>query len=240
MGRRDVPERRFNGFPREAFSFLKNIKTHNDKRWFEAHRDEYERSLLQPLRDLVTDLSDFMLGIDLSFEVTPSVGKTISRIYRDTRFSKDKSPFRDCVWIVFKRSTKDWSGWGVGYFLEINPTWYRFGLGFYDAAPPVMAEFRRRIDEDPKAFLKAIAWFGKQTTLGLEGETYKRAKGEDKPEPIRTWYNHKSFYLSCNRKLDESIRTARLVDDLTAAFAPTAPLYDYLLSTIAAARNLPG
>ncbi len=238
MSGRDIQERRFQGFPREAFSFLKNLKQHNDKPWFDAHRGEYEQYLLQPLRDLVTDLADFMLGIDLSFEVTPAIGKTISRIYRDTRFSKDKSPFRDCVWIVFKRSNKDWSNWGIGYFLEINPTWYRFGLGFYDAAPAVMAEFRRRIDEDPKAFLRAIAWFDKQTTLALEGETYKRPKGPDQPEPIRTWYNHKSFYLCCNRKIDEAIRTPRLVDDLTAAFAPTAPLYHYILSTIAAALKL--
>jgi uncharacterized protein (DUF2461 family) len=111
-----------------------------------------------------------MLGIGLSFEVSPAVGRTISRIHRDTRFSKDKSPFRDCVWIVFKRSTKDWANWSAGYFLEINCTWYRYGMGFYDAAPQVMTELRRRIDEEPKAFLKAIAWYDKQDILRLEGD----------------------------------------------------------------------
>jgi uncharacterized protein (TIGR02453 family) len=237
MAGRDFQERRFNGFSREAFRFLKDIKIHNDKQWFDAHRSEYEQFVLQPLRDIVTDMADFMLGIDLSFEVSPAIGKTISRIYRDTRFSKDKSPFRDCVWIVFKRPAKDWANWSTGYFLEINATWYRFGMGFYDAAPQVMAEWRKRIDEDPKTFLKAIAWFDKQDTLQLEGETYKRPKGEDKPEPIRTWYNYKSFYLCCNRKLDESIRTPRLVDDLKRAYAASAPLYHYLLSTLATARN---
>jgi uncharacterized protein (TIGR02453 family) len=231
-------QRHFTGFSPKAFQLLKDIKRHNDKQWFEAHRPQYDQYVLQPLRDIVTDMADFMLGIDLSFEVSPAVGKTISRIFRDTRFSKDKSLFRDCMWIVFKRSTKDWANWGIAYFLEVNPTWYRFGLGFYDAAPAVMAEFRRRIDEDPKAFLKAVAWYDKQDILKLEGETYKRPKGADKPEPVRTWYNYKSFYLSCSRKIDDSIRGPRLVDDLTAAFAPTAPLYHYLLSTIASALHL--
>jgi uncharacterized protein (TIGR02453 family) len=231
-------ERRFTGFAPKAFQLLRDIRKHNDKQWFEARRPQYEQYVLHPLRDIVTGMADFMLGIDLSFEVAPAVGRTISRIYRDTRFSRDKSAFRDRMWIVFKRSNKDWSSWGIGYFLEVNPAWYRFGLGFYDAAPPVMAEFRRRIDEDPQAFLKAVVWFDKQTTLQLEGETYKRPKGADKPEPIRTWYNYKSFYLCCNRKIDEAIRTPRLVDDLTAAFAPTAPLYHYLVSTIAAALHL--
>src|SRR4030043_86595 len=96
-------ERHFQGFSRKTFTFLRDLGRHNDKAWFEAHRAVYEEYVLQPLRDLVSDLADFMLGIDLSFEVEPVVGKTISRIYRDTRFSKDKSPFRDHMWIAFKR-----------------------------------------------------------------------------------------------------------------------------------------
>ncbi|MBN1362249.1 MAG: DUF2461 domain-containing protein [Sedimentisphaerales bacterium] len=225
-------ERKFQGFSRASFTFLKNIRTHNDKTWFEAHRREYEQHLLNPLRDLVTDLADFVLGIDLSFEVAPAVNKTISRIYRDTRFSEDKSPLRDCAWIVFKRPGKDWARYTAGYFLEINATWYRYGLGFYDAAPDVMAQFRRQIDDDPESFLKAVAWFDKQDPFALEGETYKRPRGQDKPEPIRTWYNYKSFYLSCNRKIDQAILSARLVDDLKAGFGMTAPLYHYLLKTV--------
>src|SRR5512136_483578 len=123
----------FQGFSRATFTFLRDLGRHNDKAWFEAHRTIYEQHVLQPLRDLVSDLADPMLGIDLSFEVEPAVGKTISRIFRDTRFSKDKSPFRDCMWIVFKRSGKDWARYIPGYFLEITPVSYRYGLGLYDA-----------------------------------------------------------------------------------------------------------
>jgi uncharacterized protein (TIGR02453 family) len=231
-------EKNFQGFSREAFAFLKSIRTHNDKAWFEAHRSEYERHLLGPLRDLVTDLGDFMLDIDLSFEVAPAVNKTISRIYRDTRFSKDKSPLRDCMWIVFKRPGREWARYSAGYFLEINATWYRYGLGFYDAAPDVMAQFRRQLDEQPKAFLKAIDWFEHQETFTIEGETYKRPRGQDQPEPIRTWYNYKSFYLTCNRKLDKAIQSPQLVDDLMTGFGMTIPLYHYLLTTIQKVRQL--
>lgn len=180
----------------------------------------------------MTDLGDFMLGIDLSFEIAPAVNGTISRIYRDTRFSKDKSPFRDCLWITFKGAGKDWARWSIGYFLEINATWYRYGLGFYDAAPDIMAQFRTQLDDEPEKFLKAIDFFDKQNTFALEGEKYKRPKGADKPEPIHTWYNHKSFYLCCKRKNDKAIRSGQLVDDLQAGFGVTAPLYHYLLDTI--------
>jgi uncharacterized protein (TIGR02453 family) len=224
-------ERQFRGFSHKTFAFLRDLGRNNDKAWFDAHRAIYEEHVLQPLRDLVTDMADFMLGIDLSFEVAPAVGKTISRIYRDTRFSADKSPFRDCMWIVFKRSGQDWARYIPGYFLEINPRSYRYGLGFYDAAPDLMARFRQQIDEDPKSFLKAVAWFGKQDVFTLEGETYKRPLGRDKPDPVRTWYQYRTFYLACNRTIDEAILSPQFADQLIAHFGLAGPLYHYIRRT---------
>lgn len=230
-------EQHFGGFSRKTFTFLRDLGRHNDKAWFESHRAAYEEHVLQPLRNLVNDLADAMLDIDLSFEVSPAIGKTISRIYRDTRFSEDKSPFRDRMWIVFKRPAKDWARYVPGYFLEINPTWYRYGLGFYDAAPDLMAQFRRQIDEDPQSFLKAIAWFAKQDVFTLEGDQYKRPIGADKPEPIRTWYRFRSFYLSCNRKIDNSILSAGFADQLAKHFRMAAPLYHYIRRTASQVRS---
>lgn len=230
-------DRCFQGFSRRTFTFLRDIGRHNDKAWFEAHRAVYEQYVLQPLRDLASDLADTMLDIDLSFEVSPAVGKTISRIYRDTRFSQDKLPLRDCMWIVFKRSGKNWARYVPGYFLEINPTWYRYGLGFYDAAPDLMARLRHQIDEDPQSFLKAIAWFARQNVFALEGEQYKRPIGQDKPEPIRTWYQFKSFYLSRDRKIDEAILSAAFADQLAKHFRLAAPLYHYIRQTASQVLN---
>lgn len=222
------PERHFQGFSRKTFAFLRDVKRHNDKAWFEAHRAAHDEHVLQPLRDLVSDMADFMLGIDLSFEVSPAVGKTISRIYRDTRFSADKSPLRDHMWIAFKRSGQDWARYIPSYYLEITPTSYHYGLGFYDAAPDLMARFRQRIDEDPDAFLKAVAWFYQQDVFTLEGQTYKRPIGQDKPEPIRTWYQYKSFYLTCGRPVDDAIFSPAFADRLMKHFGMAAPLYHYV------------
>ena len=217
----------FKGFSPKTFAFFRDLGRNNDKTWFTAHRAVYDEHVLQPLRDLVTDLADFMLGIDLSFEVAPAVGKTISRIYRDTRFSKDKSPFHDCAWIVFKRSGKDWAHYTPGYFLEIGPKSYRYGLGFYDAAPDLMARFRQQIDEDPKSFLRAVEWFDGQDVFTVEGERYKRPIGQDKPEPIRTWYGYRSFYLTSNHVVDEAVLSPRFGEQLMAHFGTAAPLYRY-------------
>lgn len=220
-------ERKFNGFSPKTLKFLRGLKANNSKSWFESHRTDYEKYVLGPLRDLVTDLGDFMLDIDPRFEIMPAVNKTISRIYRDTRFSKDKSPFRSTVWFTFKNRSKDWTTLVCGYFFELSVNAYRYGMGFYNAAPAIMNRFREMIDENPKEFLKAISFFAKQETFVLEGEKYKRMIDKNKPEKILNWYQRKNMYLVCNRKIDDVLFSDKLVDDLKYGFGLIAPLYRY-------------
>jgi len=225
-------ERKFKGFSRKTLKFLRDLMTNNNKTWVENHRYDYEEFVLGPLRDLVTDLGDFMLDIDPRFEITPAVNKTISRIYRDTRFSKDKSPFRSTVWITFKNQNKDWTTRVCGYFFELSVNSYRYGMGFYDAAPAIMSRFREMIDNNPKEFLKAISFFDKQKTFVLEGEKYKRIIDKTKPEKIQHWYQRKNMYLVCNRKIDNTLFSSKLVDDLVFGFNTIAPFYHYLQKII--------
>ena len=233
----DDQKRSFNGFSRKTLKFLKGLEANNNKIWFEAHKSDYEEYVLQPLRDLVTDLGDSMLDIDPRFEITPAVNKTISRIYRDTRFSKDKSPFRSTVWFTFKNQKKDWTSKVCGYFFELSINAYRYGMGFYAAAPAITSKFREQIDENPKEFLKAISFFSKQKTFVLEGEMYKKIFDKTKPKEIRHWYQRKNMYLVCNRKIDNTLFSSKLVDDLASGFDMLAPLYHYLQKIILMVRH---
>jgi len=156
------------------------------------------------------------------------VNKTISRIYRDTRFSKDKSPFRSTVWFTFKNQKKDWTTRVCGYFFELSVNSYRYGMGFYNAAPSITSRFREMIDENPKEFLKAISFFAKQKTFVLEGEKYKRIIDKTKSERIQNWYQRKNMYLVCNRKIDDTLFSSKLVDVLIYGFGLIAPFYHYL------------
>ena len=224
----EIEEKKFNGFSPKTLKFLRGLNANNNKVWFQAHRADYQEYVLQPLRDLVTDLGDFMLDIDPYFEITPAVNKTISRIYRDTRFSKDKSPFRSTVWFTFKNQKKDWTTHVCGYFFELSIDSYRYGMGFYNAAPAIMSKFRELIDEKPKEFLKTVSFFYKQKTFVLEGEKYKRIIDKTKPEKIQDWYQRRNMYLVCNRKIDDTLFSRKLVDDLANGFNMTAPFYHYL------------
>lgn len=223
-------EARFEGFSAKTLDFLRELKANNNKAWFEAHKDEYQEWLLRPLQNLVLELGGFMLGIDPYFEVTPAVGKTISKIYRDTRFSKDKSPYKSTMWITFKRSSKDWQDM-LAYFFEICPDFYRYGMGFYSASRETMDRFRAMIDGEPKEFSKAISFYSKQKIFVVEGEKYKRKLDESKPAEIQDWYQRKNLYLVCNKRIDNRLLSRELLDDLISGFGLIAPFYHYLWKT---------
>lgn len=217
----------FNGFSQKTLDFLKNLKANNNKAWFEAHRGEYQEYLLNPLQDLVVDLTEFMLTIDPHFEIRPVVGKTISRIYRDTRFSKDKSPFRDTMWLTFKRPNSDWKD-APAYFFEISPDSYRYGMGFYSASKETMDRLREMIAKKSKEFIKVVSLYSKQKVFVVEGEKYKRILNDNIPEEFQDWYQRKNLYLVCNRRIDDSIFSRKLLNDLEFGFGLISPLYHFL------------
>ncbi|MFD0717215.1 DUF2461 domain-containing protein [Paenibacillus sp. GCM10027626] len=145
-------------FSPRTIEFLDELADNNSKLWFEDNKPTYIEHVLQPAQALVLKLSDQMLAIDPCFETSPSIGKTISRIYRDTRFSNDKSPFRTNIWIVFKRPKKEWAD-APAFFFELSPESYRYGMGFYSASKDTMDAFREMIDNNPDEFAAAVSFY---------------------------------------------------------------------------------
>lgn len=217
----------FNGFSAETLKFLTGLKANNNKPWFEAHRADYETHLLAPMKSLVSDLADFMLTIDPYFEVTPAVNRTISRMNRDVRFSKDKSLYRANMWLTFKRPRKKWTDAPAFYF-ELFSDRYRYGMGYYSATREKMDCLRAAIDDDPQEFLREVSFHSPDSIYALEGETYKKTLNPAHPAEIQTWYQRKSFYLVCNRQADDRLFGPQLTSDLAAGFNLLSPLYRYL------------
>lgn len=217
----------FKGFSIKTINFLKDLKANNNKIWFEANKHNYQKYLLEPLQNLVIDLGDFILTIDPYFDIRPAVDKTISRIYRDTRFSRDKSPYKSTMWITFKRPRKDWKD-APAYFFEISSHSYRYGMGFYSASIKTMDRLRNMVDKRPEVFLDAISFYSMQKTFTVEGEKYKRILNSSIPGEVQDWYQRKNLYLVCNRNIDDNLFNRNLIDDLISGFGLLAPFYNYL------------
>lgn len=224
-------------FTQTTFDFLRDLRAHNDKPWFEAHKAVYRDHVLLPLQALAAELGSLMQSIDPEIEIAP--GRAVSRVYRDTRFSKDKSPYKTSHWITFKRSRKEWQNFPA-FFFEISPEAYRYGMGFFSADRATMDRFRASIDANPAAFLARVAFYSQQVEFVIEGEQYKRPLKTTFPSEVladcdrlNDWYQRKSFYLVCNRSVESHGIPTGPARTLGQGFQTLAPLY-HDLSSIAA------
>jgi uncharacterized protein (TIGR02453 family) len=219
-------ENAFKGFKEETVAFLKDLKRNNNKKWFEAHKSDYQTFLLKPFRAMVEDLGDFMLLLDPYMDATPAINRTISRIHKDTRFAKDKSPYKTTMWITFKRPGKEWKD-APAFFFELSADAYRYGMGYYNASPRTMSNFRDAIDEEPKKFLEVMSFFSTQDVFTIEGDKYVRIFDKNQPPEIQEWYQSKNIYFVCNKVLDSLLFSEDLIDRLIQDFSMLAPAYRY-------------
>jgi len=166
------------------------------------------------------------LSIDPYLDVRPMVNKTISRIHRDIRFSKNKSPYKTVMWIAFKRTRTDWKD-KPGFFFEFCPERYRYGMGLYDASRQTMDAFRELLDSKPDVFLKVISLLGKYG-FELQGEKYKRIVDPSKTGVLLDWYQRKNCYMVCNKPMNRDFFSPELAGILSEAFMSLKPLYDFL------------
>lgn len=218
---------RFQGFAQEGLTFLQQVRRENDKAWFEENRFIYEHSVLEPFRALVDDLAPVMLEIDPLIETRSAIGKTLSRIHRDTRFSQDKSLYRDRMWLTFKRPAKNWTD-APAYFFGITPDAMHYGLGYYSASKPTMDLFRHTLKQRPTQFLEMATCC--RTPFELIGESYKRPLVKDLDPAIATWYNRKSFAAIVDTHDIEPLFHAELVTLLADGFRQLEPLYQWLMN----------
>ncbi|MFA7061091.1 MAG: DUF2461 domain-containing protein [Pedobacter sp.] len=216
---------KFKGFRPESLSFLRELKANNSKSWFEVHRSDYEKFMLTPLRALTTELTPMMLSIDQDLVTSPA--RVISRIHRDTRFSRDKSPYKSNLWLTFKRPLSDWQD-APAFFFELGADSWRYGMGFYAASRETMDRLRQLIERKPAEFERMIAFLADQDRFAVEGEQYKRLINPAVSEHLRPWHQRKSIYLICNRLSDRQLFDKELLRELITGFSLLAPFYHWL------------
>jgi uncharacterized protein (TIGR02453 family) len=119
---------RFEGLSADLFKFLSGLTENNNKPWFDEHRDEYESTVLGPIKAFVTELGAIVHMLNEDFETEARVGKTVSRISNDMRFHKNRPPYRPFIYVSFPRRGDKWSS-GPLLYAGIFPK--GVSVGFY-------------------------------------------------------------------------------------------------------------
>lgn len=218
----------FEGFTKEALAFLFENRMRNDKAWYDSHKDVYKKYVYNPSMELIIELVPTMKEIDGSIITIPS--KLISRVRRDTRFTKDKTLYRDNVWIVFLRDKSQMST-SPSFWFGLDQTGSSYGIGYYKAGTASMARMREMIISAHPAFLKALQCYESQNEFVIGGEMYKRSKYPGQPENLKSWLDRKNIFFESVQKDFNFAFSKDLPEKLKRGFKSLKPIYDFLLLT---------
>ncbi|MDR0769503.1 MAG: DUF2461 domain-containing protein [Dysgonamonadaceae bacterium] len=222
------PTEPFRGFTPTTFQFFNELKEYNYKPWFDEHKPVYEAEIVRPLKALAHILSPAMYAIDPMIETNPN--KVVSRIYRDIRFSKDKTPYRTAMWISFQRISTNWQNFPC-YYLGISDSGYSYGMGLYLPERKKMDALRSRIEYEPKYFRKMTTSLIGKYAFSIGGEAYKRTINSSLPEYFQQWIQRKSIYLYKRFPVGAELFTTDFATSLTNEYILLQPLYNYLIET---------
>ena len=157
-------------FSQQTLDFLFENRLQDSRIWFGEHKTEYQSLVIQPLRQLVMDLTPTMLELDPEFQTEPRVDKTICRIWRDTRYTKDPSLYRDHMWIIFKRGGRMHGTDYPGVYFEISLDGFSYGCGWYCPGTERMEALRRLILSGDREVLRAVRAMDRQRRFRMEGD----------------------------------------------------------------------
>lgn len=223
---------RFQGIDPQAVWLLAENRFRDSKSYYEEHKPEIREKVLLPLRDLQADLAPSMLRIDPRLVVDPNRNNSISRVRRDNRFTRDKSMYRENMWLAFERDKKAWE-FTPGFFVEISPRGSEWGMGFYRVSPAFLQFLRRRIDADPRPYSRAVK---KALAYGFasDAQPYARPKRTDIPPELDGLYNRKCIDMVKTEPDPAFFGSSELADTLLEGFAALTPLYRLLTAAVEA------
>ncbi|MCU7846301.1 MAG: DUF2461 domain-containing protein [Candidatus Thiodiazotropha sp. (ex Monitilora ramsayi)] len=223
---------RFQGFPPQSLTFLSDLSSNNRRDWFLDNKDRYEDHVRLPALAFIEEMSPKLASISDQFNaIAKKTGGSLMRVYRDTRFSKDKTPYKTNIGIQFRHILgKDVHA--PGFYVHIEPGECFIGAGIWHPESKTLAKIRDFITDNPSAWEKALAHKPFHKQFQLVGDSLKRPpKGYSADHPLIEDLKRKDFIalksFDCNK-----IESARFTDFVSKSFIDTTPLMRYLCTAV--------
>jgi uncharacterized protein (TIGR02453 family) len=227
----------FAGFPPEGRQFLRDLADNNNRDWFEANRAIYEKKLLGPAVDFVVALGTRLQALDPDIRFDPRTNGqgTLIRIYRDTRFSADKSPYKTAVAGMFGDGAgKKMELPGFGFHLQADVL--ELMAGIFQFSKPQLERYRAAVVDDRTgpALVEALAAVRAAGDYILEGEGYKRVpQGYDPDHPRADLLRMNGLHVQPAGGIREGLGEPGLVDVAYGHLEAMAPVYHWLEAALA-------
>ena len=220
----------FNGYFPETLTFLTELAANNNKPWFDTHRTDYETYVLEPSRAFVIALGDRLRDLAPEVMADPRVNKSIFRIYRDTRFSKDKTPYKTHLALWFPINQGGGKFDFPGYYFHLEPDNLMLGAGIHGFSKPLLKAYRDAI-VDPvlgPSLAQAISDMANKGYSAGE-KTYKRTpRGYDPDHEFAELLLYSGLTTGINLSIPAELYSVKLVDYCYEHFENMAPIVDWL------------
>jgi uncharacterized protein (TIGR02453 family) len=207
-------------FPPEAITFLKGLEKNNKREWFQPRKETFDTKLKEPMLEFVEQINAELLKFAPDHITEPK--KAVYRIYRDTRFSKDKTPYKTHLGAIFPRRGlgKDAA---AGYYFHVSAKEVGIACGAYAPGPEQLLKIRRFLAENHKQLRQSTKLMGK-----LQGSTLTRVpKGFDADHPAASLIKMKQWFWWV--ELDPALATSpKLKAEIIKRFREMAPMIELL------------
>ena len=231
------------GIPPRAMTFLRGLAKNNRKEWFEEHRADYETTVKGPMAALVEEV-DVRLA-EITPEIVGSPKKSMFRIHRDVRFSKDKSPYKTnaACWFYHRDAGRGVGGeaahGGAGFYFHFAPTGSFCGGGIWMPPRPALQRIRQSLVDDVEGFdeiVLARAFRRRFGDLDPEAMLTRMPRGYDESHPAAKWLRYQSFTAGVELSASE-VHGAKLPDILAKHYAALAPMIRWLNDALGLKRS---
>lgn len=216
----------------EAFEFLRDLADNNNREWFQENKRRFEDELREPALQFVRDFSPYLAEISPFFRAdSRKSGGSMFRIYRDIRFSKDKSPYKTYTGLQF-RHERGKDAHCPGFYLHLQPRECFMGLGIWHPDGETLRAIRAAIDADRQRWKKVSRGQRFSDTFELAGDTLKRApQGYDLDHPLIGDLKRKDF-IGVTKLTQKEVTSASFVQDFAKLCGKGAPLVHFLCDAI--------
>lgn len=215
-------------FTPALFAFMRELREHNDRDWFKANKQRYEEAVREPAFEFISEFAGHLQAIAPRFVADPSpTGGSLFRIYRDTRFSKDKTPYKTHTGIHFRhQKAKDVHA--PGFYLHLEPRNVFAAAGIWRPESATLGQIRDAIVRKPEAWTGAL----QDIELG-EGDSLKRPPaGYDPDHPLIDDLKRKNF-VAVFKLSEKSVTSSGFPAELAGTFEASAPLMRFLCGALA-------
>ena len=219
---------RYACFESRTIRFLEELKANNNREWFKEHKSRYEDDVLDVALRFIISMQEPLAEFAPRFTAVPTrVGGSLMRVYRDTRFSKNKLPYKTNIGIQFRHEqAKDVHS--PGYYVHIDPDEVFLGAGMWRPDADALRGIRERIATKPLEWQRTMDDRSFSRHFSLGGETLTRPpRGFDKDHECIEDIKRKSFFLM--REVKPSLaKSAGFLDEVESTFMAGRPLLSFI------------